>query len=54
MPFKLAGTVSRDDSRKPLMAREDSSVKKALKGVLKLGRKNMPKMPSIMRKAEGM
>jgi|WetSurMetagenome_2_1015567.scaffolds.fasta_scaffold632850_2 hypothetical protein len=52
--MSLMGTINQDRDKKPLMAREDSSIKKAMKGVLKLGRKNMPKMPSIMRKAEGM
>ena len=54
MPLQLAGTIMRDRNKMPMLQREDSSIKKAMKSVMKLGRMNRPKMPSIMKKAEGM
>lgn len=50
----LMGTVMRDRSKKPIMHKQDSSIKDAMKEVMKLGRANRPKMPKPMRKAEGM
>jgi hypothetical protein len=40
----LMGTYNRQGTKQQLPT-EDSSVKKAMKGVMKLSRKNMPKMP---------
>ena len=31
----------------PKLQREDSAIKKAMMNVMKLGRKNMPKMPKV-------
>lgn len=39
--------LEKRDKLPPLMDRQDSSIKKAMKGVMKLGRKNRPKMPVI-------
>lgn len=39
---------------KPLMKQQDSSIKTAMKAVMKMGRANRPKMPAIMKRAEGM
>ena len=33
----------------PKLEREDSAIKKSMKSVMKLGRKNMPKMPKVER-----
>ena len=42
----LLGTLDRDRrTHGPMMDREDSVIKKAMKDVMKLGRKNRPKMP---------
>jgi hypothetical protein len=51
--MSLMGTITRDRTKKPLMHQEDSSLKKAMKAVTKLGRANRPQMPKPMRRAEG-
>jgi hypothetical protein len=54
MSLQYAGTINREKYRQPLMDKEDSSIKKAMKSVMKLGRANRPKMPAPMKKVEGM
>lgn len=54
MTMQMAGMPMRDRNKKPLMKPEDSSIKKAMKAVMKLGRANRPAMPTVMKKAEGM
>ena len=49
---KLLGTMKDRMTKGPMLPREDSSIKKAMKSVMKLGRKNRPKMPAPMRAAE--
>jgi hypothetical protein len=47
----LMGTFDRDRTQhRPMLNQEDSSIKKAMKGVMKLGRKNRPKIPTPIRK----
>jgi len=53
MTIQYAGTRERKELP-PLMKPRDSKIVSAMKAVLKMGRKNMPKMPSVMKKAEGM
>jgi hypothetical protein len=47
--MSLAGTMMRR-KKEPMLQREDSSIKKAMKNVMKLGRKNMPRMSQVQRR----
>jgi hypothetical protein len=52
MALQVAGTMMRDRTKKPLMDRQDSKVKKSMKSVMKMGRTNRPDMPKLMKKTE--
>jgi hypothetical protein len=54
MAQQLAGTMAKRMGQTQMLPTEDSAVKKAMSSVMKLGRKNRPKMPTMMKKAEGM
>lgn len=47
--MSLAGTMMRRKTE-PKLQREDSSIKKAMKRVLELGRNNRPMMPKVERR----
>jgi len=44
--MSLAGTMMRRKTE-PKLQREDSSIQRAMKSVMELGRKNKPKMPRV-------
>jgi hypothetical protein len=47
--MSLAGTMMRRKTE-PKLQREDSSIKKAMKRVMELGRKNRPTIPRVERR----
>lgn len=50
MAMQPLGTMMRDRMKGPMMDRQDSRVKSSMQEVMKLGRKNKPKMPTPMMK----